>query len=64
MKKLSIYGITNTDQQEPQLLAEVKLHPTMAPDQNSRQRIMEEFKEKGALVLSVQVHEEMAFELS
>lgn len=63
MKKLSIYGITQAEQDEPMLLAEIKLHPAVAPDQNSRQRIMEVFREKGALVLSVLIHEEAAFEL-
>lgn len=65
MKKLSIYGVTVPDDDaEPQLLAEIKLHPSVAPNQGSRQRIMEIFKERGATVMSIMMHEEATVELA
>lgn len=62
MHRLRVFG-TIPGVQESQLLAEIKAHPALAPNEGSRRRIVEHLALLDVEVDSVQIVEEASFEL-
>lgn len=63
MNKLAVYGLLGR-QEEVQLLAEIKLHPDLPVTSETRRGLVRQFANRGAEVLSIQVHREAVFELA